>query len=188
MDDQKIKKIIIASSEGSEEGFSELLNFYLKPVFNFVYRVCGNTKDAEDITQEVFIKLWKNINKYKPEKNFKAWLFSIARNTTIDWLRKRKNINFSEIENEEGENYLFDSVEDIAPWPDELVAKAENSGMIEELVSKLSFIYKEVIVLRYKNQLTFEEIGKIIKKPTNTIKSQHKRALSILKKLLDATN
>lgn len=184
----ELEKIIVASSEGSEEAFSELISFYLKPIFNFIYRICGNAKDAEDITQDVFIKLWKNLKKYKPEKNFKAWLFSIARNTAIDWLRKRKNINFSEFENEEGENYLFNSVMDAAPWPDELVAKAENSRIIEEAVGKLPVIYKEVIILRYKNQFTFEEIGEITKRSLNTAKSQHRRALNILRKLFDATN
>jgi RNA polymerase sigma-70 factor (ECF subfamily) len=180
--------MIIASVEGSEEAFSELLGFYLKPVFNFVFRMAGNAKDAEDITQEVFIKLWKNLKKYEPGKNFKAWLFSIARNTAIDWLRKRKNISFSEFEDEEGENQLFNLVPDAGPWPDELAVKAENSKIMDEMVGKLPVIYKEVIVLRYKNQFTFEEIGKITKRPLNTVKSQHQRALNSLRKLLDASD
>jgi RNA polymerase sigma-70 factor (ECF subfamily) len=188
MNESETEKMISASAEGSDEAFSELVGFYLKPVFNFVYRMSGNAKDAEDITQEVFIKLWKNLKKYESGKNFKAWLFSIARNTAIDRLRKRKNINFSEFENEDSENYLIDSIVDAEPWPDELVIKAENFKMIEEFVDKLSVAYKEVIILRYKNQFTFEEIGKIIKKSTNTVKSQHRRALMALKKLLDATN
>ena len=188
MNELEIEKIIKDSIRGDEEAFSKLLDFYLKPVFNFVYRICGNSKDAEDIAQEVFIKLWKNIKKYKSGKSFKAWLFSIARNTTIDLLRKRKNINFSEFENEDGENYLIDSMVDSEPWPDELVEKAENFKMIEEVVDKLPVIYKEVIILRYKSQFTFEEIGEITKRSTNTVKSQHQRGLMSLKKLLDATN
>ena len=193
MNGLEIDKIIIASVEGSEEAFSELISFYLKPIFNFVYRICGNVKDAEDITQEVFIKLWRNLKKYRSGKNFKAWLFSIARNTAIDWLRKRKNINFSEFsvkggEDEESENQLFNSAPDTEPWPDALAAKAEDSKIIEECMDKLPAIYKEVIILRYKNQFTFEEIGEITKRPENTVKSQHKRALVALKRLLDATN
>lgn len=188
MDQIDIQKNIERISEGDDAGFVEILNFYIKPVFNFVYRICGNSKDAEDITQEVFIKLWKNLKKYRPGTSFKAWLFSIARNTAIDWLRKKKNINFSAFEDEEGENKLFDSVVDESPWPDDLAIKAENSEMIEGFISKLPAIYKEVIVLRYKNQLTFDEIGEVIGRPANTVKSQHQRALNYLKKMLDASN
>lgn len=188
MNESETEKMISASAEGSDEAFSELVGFYLKPVFNFVYRMSGNAKDAEDITQEVFIKLWKNLRKYEPGNNFKAWLFSIARNTAIDRLRKRKNINFSEFEDGEGENQLFNSVPDAGPWPDELVARAENSKIIDEIVGRLPVIYKEVIVLRYKNQFTFEEIGRITKRPLNTVKSQHQRGLNSLRKLIDASD
>ena len=168
--------------------FDILLEMYMPVVFRFCYGLLKDATMAEDITQEVFVKLWKNLKKYKSEKNFKAWLFAIARNTAIDRLRKRKNINFSEFEDQDGENSLLDSIADTAPWPDELVAKAENLRVVEELINKLPAIYREVIILRYKDQFTFEEIGKIIKRPENTVKSQHKRALAIFKKLLDATN
>lgn len=188
MDKTDIQKNIERTLVGDDAGFSEIINFYIKPVYNFVYRICGNAKDSEDITQEIFIKLWKNLKKYKSEKSFNSWLFSIARNTAIDHLRKKKNINFSEFENEEGDNFLFDSVADELPWPDDLAEKAANSKKMDELVAQLPVIYREVIVLRYKNQLTFEEISEAVKRPLNTIKSQHQRALNYLKKSLNASN
>ena len=82
-------EIIIQYLNGDKDAFTEIVNRYLKLIYNFTYRLVGNEKVAEDISQEVFLKAWKNIKKFDLEKNFKTWIFSIAKNTAIDYLRKR---------------------------------------------------------------------------------------------------
>ncbi len=157
---------------------------YLKPIYNFAYRLSGNAEDAQDITQEVFIKVWKNIKKYNPSQSFKAWIFAIARNTTIDWLRKRKNLVFSDFENEDGSNFLENTTADEAPLSDELFAKKEGQKMLEEILQQIPIEYRTIIILHDIEDLTFEEIAKVVKKPMNTVKSQHRRAMQALRKYL----
>ena len=81
--------------KGDEKSLEILIARYLKPIYSFVYKNVGNPSEAEDITQEVFIKIWKNIKKFDQNKNFKPWIFQIAKNTSIDFLRKKKSIPFS---------------------------------------------------------------------------------------------
>jgi RNA polymerase sigma-70 factor (ECF subfamily) len=138
--------------------------------------------------QETFFKVWKNLKKFRQGENFKTWIFTIARNTAIDFLRKRKEYVFSDFENAEGGNYVADTLTDPEPLPDALVETLEREKLLEELLSKISPQYREVLMLRYHEDLTFEEIGKVLDKPLDTVKSQHRRALIELRKIIKSTN
>jgi RNA polymerase sigma-70 factor, ECF subfamily len=153
-------------------------NQYLKSVYNYVFRIIPDKNEAEDITQEVFVKVWKNLGKVDPDKNFKTWIFAITRNTTIDWLRKRKNIHFSEEEDFE------ENIPDIEPLPDEIFERKELGKELGGALLKIRPDFREIILLRYTEDFTFEEIAEITGKPLNTVKSHHHRALSALRKLL----
>jgi len=169
-----------------ENAFAELTKRYLKPVYNFVCRLSGSAHDAEDITQDTFLKAWKNLKKYRPEENFKTWIFTIARNTTIDWFRKKKDHSFSEFETANSGNVITDTLADNSPLPNEILATAENKDFADNLLKKLSPENREILLLHYNNDLTFKEIAKILGKPLNTVKSQYRRALIVLKKTLIA--
>lgn len=149
-----------------------IIKQYIKPIYNFIFRLSGNAEEANDITQEVFIKVWKNLKKFDPDKNFKTWIFTIARNTVFDWLRKRKNILFSE-----KEEYFEETIVDIEPLPDEVFVNGELAQELENVLSKIRPDFREIILLHYTEELTFEEISKIVGKPLNTVKSQHRRVL-----------
>ena len=179
-------QIISDYLSGDEGALSEIIGRYLKPIFNFIYRLVGTPQDAQDITQETFIKAWRNLNKYNRQESFKAWIFTIAHNTAIDWLRKKKSLVFSDFENEKGKNFLEENIADTSLLPDELIIKKVDERLIDGILNKLPPTYKEVVVLHYMNELTFEEIGRVLKKPLNTVKSQHRRALLILKDILNA--
>jgi len=163
-----------------------IIKQHLKPVYSFVFRFSKNESEASDITQEVFIKIWKNLNKFDPEKNFKAWIFTIARNTAIDHIRKNKDIAFSKLDAqfEEDEKTFEETLPDIEPLPDEIFMKKELGGEVERALAKIRPDFREIILLHYVEGLTFEEIGKIVGKPLNTVKSHHRRALNILRKLI----
>lgn len=173
--------------DGDEAAFSLIVDFYLKPILNFSYKLVGNKKDAEDIIQEVFLKVWKNIRNFDIEKSFKTWIFTITRNTCIDFLRKKKEIPISYFDNKEGGNILEDNLIDEGLKPDEIFIVSENKEIIENALLKISFIQKEVIILRYMNEMTFDEISEILNIPLNTVKSHHNRVLIKMKSILSAT-
>jgi len=184
--DKTDQQLVLEYLNGNNDSFEKILNRYLKPVFNFIYRFSGGITETEDLTQETFFKAWKYLKKFDPEENFKTWLFTIARNTAIDFLRKKKNFSFSDFNDDEGDNLITATLFDPDSSPIEDFKAVEKSEVIERLLNKLSPKYREVLLLHYNHDLTFDEIGKILKKPLDTVKSQHRRALIALKKMIDA--
>lgn len=170
-------KLIENSIEGDVTSFEVLVNRYLKSIYIFVSNFSGLKEESGDIVQETFLKVWKNLSKYKKGESFKAWLFAIARNTAIDFMRKRKDLVFSDFDNEDGENVLTDTLADNDPLPDEVSINIEQVDKLKEILKTLRPIYREILILHYEQDLTFEEIAKILKKPMNTVKSNHRRAL-----------
>lgn len=178
-------ELVVAYLEGNEEALKILVERHLKSVYNLAYRFLQTSHDAEDITQEVFLKAWKNLKKYDRNKNLKTWLLHITKNTSIDFLRKKRLVPLSAFDNDDGENFVIENLKDPLPLQTELFEKSENQKMLAEAVLKLPPNYQAVIFLRYTEGLTFDEIGQILEKPMDTVKSQHLRALNQLKKILD---
>lgn len=181
-DDQLISDYL----EGNEKALSLLVDRYLGDAYTFAVKLTGDTQVAEDITQESFTKAWKNMRKFVPGNSFRGWLFSIVRNTAIDFLRKKKALPFSAFEtNTEGENVLVATLADTQPLPDELLARAEDARYLDMLLGQINPEYREVLTLRHTSNMTFDEIGKVLKRPLHTVKSQHRRGLVALKRLLE---
>lgn len=167
---------------GDENFFKLLIDKYTPIMYAFC--LCFTKEEnAFDLTQEIFVKVWKNIKKFKKEKSqFKTWLFVIARNTVTDYLRKKKTIPFSSLNTDD--NDFVETIEDEELLPDEYLIKLEEKEFLNEKLQELSFLYKEILVLHYQEDMTFDEIGKVLKKPLNTVKSCHRRALIKLKEIL----
>ncbi|MFA5133754.1 MAG: RNA polymerase sigma factor [Patescibacteria group bacterium] len=178
------KQIIDAYLRGDEKSLEILVKKYIKPIYHFILYFVGNKPDAEDLTQDVFVKVWKNLKKFDSKKSFKTWIFSIAKNTSIDFLRKKKNIPFSEFENDEGANAIVDTIADPGPLLNEIFEDKEKSGLIASAMEKLSLTDQKTLSLRYNNEYSFREMSEILNKPVNTVKSRCRRALLNLKKIL----
>ena len=178
------KQLVTNYLKGDERALEILIKQYLKPIYSFTFRFVGNGQEAEDITQEVFLKVWRNLKKFDQKKKFKTWIFSIAKNTSIDFLKKKKTIPFSEFENEEGKNKFIERLTDPASLPEELFKRIGIEEMFDAIINQLSPKYRMVLFLRYNDYFTFREIAETLGEPLNTIKSQHRRALIRLKKLL----
>ncbi|MEN9614312.1 MAG: hypothetical protein RLZZ347_619 [Candidatus Parcubacteria bacterium] len=169
------------------EAFSVILSRHIKPVYNFIYRLTLETESAEDLTQETFVKVWKKIDHYNPkEASFKTWLFRIARNTTIDFLRQKKHIAFSAFEDADGANILTDTLADPTPDIEETLSRTMDAQQIEKLLERISPMDREILLMHYHHNLTFEEIGAVLTTSPNTVKSRHRRALLNLKKKYSA--
>ena len=184
-------EIIALYKDGNEEIFKELVEKYTGAIFNFSARFIGKT-EAVDITQDIFIKVWKNLKKFNPEKaSLKTWIFTIAKNTITDFLRKsgsasggKKSITFSDMENDKDEISFSETITDETLLPDEAMQKLQDIELLNKTLDKLDVNYKTVLILHYQEDMTFDEIGKILDKPLNTVKSYHHRAILKLRSML----
>ena len=178
------EKLVSQYLKGDEKSLEILVKQYIKPIYRFIYRYLGNTSDAEDITQEAFVKAWRHLKKFDQMKSFKTWIFSIAKNASIDFLRKKKIIPFSKFNNREDENIITETIVDPAPLPQEIFDLKNLAEELARVMKKLSPKYRMVLFLHYNDHFTFREIAESLEEPLNTVKSRHRRALIALRKLL----
>lgn len=176
--------LVKAYLEGDDRAFEVLTGRYSESIYRFIYRLIGS-REAEDLTQEVFLKAWKNLKKFDQSKNWKTWLYAIARNTSIDWLRKKKSFTFSSFERDEEADFAG-SIADSEPLADELFEKRELQHEVGEALKTLPLDAQTIIVLHEAEGLTFESIGEILDEPLNTVKSRYRRALIRLRDILTA--
>lgn len=178
------KKLIVDFLEGDVDALDVLVERNLKMVYRYAFRMTRDMEDAEDITQDTFVKLWKNIEKFDLDKNFRTWLLGIAHNTAIDLLRKKRDFVFSDFDTENSENSFSELIVDPVPLPAVVFENAEKKKILDKALENLSFESREVLTLYFEDDLTFSEIGDILNKPLNTVKSQYRRALIALRKFL----
>jgi len=193
--DKTDQELVVLAQNNNQEALKIIIERYTSPLYNFVARL-ANKNDAPDIIQEVFIKTWKNIHHFDILKaSFKTWIFTIARNTTTDFLRKKKSLLFSDMpvraggqkDGDENINSFAENIPAEDLLPDLALQKLQDSEFLNKTLEKLRLDYKEVLILHYQEEMTFEEIGKILNKPLNTIKSQHRRAILELRKIISAS-
>lgn len=179
-DDKQLVENFLA---GDGQSFESLVKRYLKPVYNFLYRLTNDASALDDLTQITFIKVWQNIKKFKQDKNFRTWLYTIAKNTAYDYFKKKKTTPFSFFEDSEGNNKLENISEDEI-LPLELLGKADAAKELEIALSKISDQYRIILLMRYKDGFSLQEISEILNLPYNTVKSQHQRGLKALRQIL----
>ncbi len=179
-DQKNEKEFILAAKNGDLNAFEKILFLYEKRIFNYIYRLVGNKYDAQDVTQDTFIKLYKNINIIDTEKNFKNWLYKIATNTTYDFLRKRKNA--PELLSLDDANFKPETIQDKDLYSN--LIDAVDAKEVEAAFDKIKPVYKTVLMLFYQQDLTYKEIAEIIDAPINNIKTYMRRAKQELKKVI----
>jgi len=194
-------QLITRYLKGDGKSLELLIERYFSPIYAFIYQYVGGAAEAEDITQEVFVKVWKNIKKFNPrrgyfgsrrrerQKSFRTWIFSIAKNASIDFLRKKKAIPFSDFstlseDNEEEGNEVVANLADPTPLPDEVFARKDLAEFINSSLKRLPPQYRTVLFLYYNLHFTFQEISDSLGESINTIKSRHRRALINLRKII----
>ncbi|MFH1192823.1 MAG: RNA polymerase sigma factor [Candidatus Jorgensenbacteria bacterium] len=167
---------------GNETALRTLFERYAGPVFNFLYRLLGNAADAEDVAQETFFRAWKYLKKFNREKRFKPWLFAIAKNAAFASLARVRARTFSDVEEKEGS--FAETINDPAPLPEEWFSRGDAEREVTRALQRISPASRAVLVLYYQEDLSFREIGELLKEPLDTVKSRHRRALIALRDLL----
>lgn len=175
------ERLVAQYLAGDESAFATLVERYLPLVYGLSRKYCGDPDKAADIAQETFIKTWHNLKKFDIKKSFRSWLFVIAKNTALDWLKRKNEIPFSSFANKNGSESFIESIADPALSP---AVVAENKIFAEKInnhVTELPVKYRSVVSMRVDDDLTFKEISKKLQKPLNTVKSHYRRALRLLK-------
>ncbi len=178
--------LIKSSLAKDQTAFKYLVERYIDRIYSFSKSFDLSDDEAEDIAQETFFKAWKKLHLYNNEHKFQTWIFTIAKNSVFDYLRKKKSLPFSYFDNNEDQ---INSLEQITDNDDDAIEVFQNNvniAKVKESLVKLNTIERTIITLHYEEELTFEEIGTILGKPMNTVKSLHRRSISKLKSLINA--
>lgn len=175
-----------AINDGDQKAYAELMNNYRDSLYFMLLKMTNNPHDAEDLTIEAFGKAFKKLHQYTPDFAFSTWLFKIASNNCIDFIRKKKKYTFSMDKNyddEEG-NDLASNIPAEIPDPEEHVIKKQKVKMMRDVVEKLKPHYRTLIELRYFKEYSYEEIAEELDLPIGTVKAQLFRAREFLYNIL----
>ena len=175
----------LALSNGDQKAYAELMGRYRESLYFMLLKMVNNKDDADDLTIEAFGKAFKRLDQYTPNFAFSTWLFKIATNNCIDFMRK-KRISYSldkPLDNEEGTGMSINIKAD-DPDPEQHIIKKEKVKMMREVVDKLKPHYKKLVEMRYFEELSYEEIAKALNLPIGTVKAQLFRARDLLQHIL----
>ena len=178
--DYKLVQRALGNSD--QKAYEELLGRYELSVYYMLLKMVNNKDDAEDLTIEAFGKAFKRLDQYTPDFAFSTWLFRIATNNCIDFIRKKKKNTFSidqPIEDEEGGELHINLRSDLLD-PEQHIMKKEKMLLLRELVDKLKPRYKTLVEMRYYQELSYEEIATHLNLPLGTVKAQLFRAREFL--------
>lgn len=177
------QKLIARARNGDQKAYEELMIKYRNLVYHVMIKMVRNPQEAEDLLQEAFIKAFKALASFNEEYAFSTWLMKIATNNCIDFLRKKKLKTFSI---DEPVKYKEDQVKievpDVDPTPEKYLLAEERSKILDDAIQSLPPRYRHVIVLRHKEEKSYEEISDILKLPLGTVKARIFRAREMLNK------
>ncbi len=175
-------RLIDQAIGGDDTAYAKLLQRYKRPVYQMILKMIRNVDDAEDLTIESFAKAFRSLDRFKKDFTFSTWLFRIATNNTIDFIRKKK-LNTLSIENtftdDDGQSVSIE-VEDENLNPQEETIKAQKAELIQMFVDKLPAKYQKLVRLRYFHEMSYEEIAADLDAPLGTVKAQLHRARELM--------
>lgn len=175
-----------AVNNGDQRAYAELLNHYRDSLFFMLLKMTNNPTDAEDLTIEAFGKAFKNLHQYSPDYAFSTWLFKIAANNCIDFLRKHRRIQFADgVINEDDERTDYPSnIPSPTLDPEEKIIEKQKIKLMREVVERLKPHYRQLVEMRYFQELSYEEISEQLNLPLGTVKAQLFRAREFLYEIL----
>src|SRR6266853_1598685 len=176
-------ELVSSAIAGREAGFEELVRRYQRPIAAYVYRMVGNYDAALDLTQEVFIKVYNSLSRYRSEFKFSTWIYKIAHNAAIDHLRRHAVREQALTGSVDGERREV-AIESRRLTPEQESERKERRSEIESVVQLLQGSYRELIVLRHSHDLSYDEIAEVTGLPLGTVKNRLFRAREAMRDLL----
>ena len=174
-----------ALNQKDQKAYTELMKHYKDSVYYMLLKMTNNMDDAEDLTIEAFGKAFRNLHQYVPEYAFSTWLFKIASNNCIDFIRKKKQELYTiDTPSDEYSHEIAKKSASDSPDPEEELIKKQKVELMREIVEKLKPRYRTLIELRYFSELSYEEIAEQMQLPLGTIKAQLFRARDLLYNIL----
>lgn len=186
-DNETLAALMKQAAKGSESAFSDLVRHFEKTVYNISMQAVKNREDALDVSQEVFVKLWRTADSYRGECSVASWVIRIARNTAFDLLRKRSSRQSDSltVEGEDGDTSERDIP--VSGGEDDPVSsyeRKERISAVREAISSLGGEHRDIILLRDMEGLSYTEIARLLGIEEGTVKSRLHRARSSLKEIL----
>jgi len=183
---QKDFALVQLARKGDQKAYADLLHRYRDSIYFLLLKMVNNKDDAEDLTIEAFGKAFKNIHQYTPDYAFSTWLFKIASNNCIDFIRRKKKKLLSIDKRQENEDGIDTSIHLKSDMldPEEKFVQKQKVKMLHDLVKKLKPRYRVLVELRYFKELSYEEIAQQLDIPLGTVKAQLFRAREFLQNVL----
>ncbi|MCU1290277.1 MAG: polymerase ECF-type sigma factor [Acidobacteria bacterium] len=175
-------ELIANAISGREDGFEELVRRYQRPITGYVYRMLSDYEAALDVTQEVFIKVYNSLEKYSSDYKFSTWLYRIAHNAAIDYMR-RNSVNQQSLETESEDGAYELQIESPRPTPEQERERTEWRNEIEAVVNCLPATYRDLILLRHSQDMSYDEIAEITNLPLGTVKNRLFRAREMMREM-----
>ena len=173
--------VVAAAQAGDEGAFGQIVAHYQRAVFAIAWRMTHDAAQAEDLAQEVFLRVWRKLDSFRPSEPLKPWLLRLATNACINALKRRRLPMAAARADEDAAP--FDPPDD-APQADEIVARRELAERLEAAIAELPEDYRLVVTLRHVEDLSYEEIAAILRAPLGTVKVRLHRARERLRRLL----
>jgi RNA polymerase sigma factor (sigma-70 family) len=177
-------ELVLQAIAGDQKAYAELLGRYRDAIYFMLLKMVNNPSDAEDLTIEAFGKAFKNISQYTPNYAFSTWLFKIATNNCIDFIRKKKLNNISLDQSTHHEDSVPMTIPTDTLDPEENLINQQKVLLLRSIVSKLKPRYRKLIELRYFHEYSYEEISEKLELPIGTVKAQLFRARELLYNIL----
>lgn len=178
-------KHVNAAINGDHDAFAWIMKKYKGPLQNLIFKMVNDKNEVEDLIQEVFIKVFNSLRNYSQEYAFSTWIYRIAINNTIDYLRKKKLETFSiNSDADDDDDRPGFEIPDTSYSADASIILEQRQQIINDAINSLPDKYKKVIELRHKEELSYEEISEILNLPIGTVKAHLFRARELLNKYL----
>lgn len=183
--------LIKAASKGDKDAFGRIVSMYERLVYNTVKQKVGSAEDAFDLSQEVFIKLWRSIGRYRGDCRFSTWVYKVCINASLDFLRKAQTGAVEQLPvytDKDGDELSFEPADDsVTSSPERSCEQNEAVRMVRDGISRLSPEQREVILLRDIEGYTYEEISEMLRLEIGTVKSRLNRARCNLRQIIEKT-
>jgi RNA polymerase sigma-70 factor (ECF subfamily) len=190
LEDQQTGALVRRCLTGDAGAWEELVRLYNRRIYNLCYRFTNSPDDAQDLTQEVFIRVYRTMGSYNIEKGtFNSWLTTLARNLLVDHFRRSKQDRVTDsidarLREEDNSLSLGDQLEDTRPSPDDRLASKETQAIVRAALARISPDLREAVILRDLQDMDYKEIAVVLRVPEGTVKSRINRGRMELARLL----